>query len=75
MIKSLQQGFVHDWEHRVSLFHAKFFNSEAKLLRLSLEALKHIGEDLDTYVRRSHERTLGYYNPVFEEIVLGGRGI
>lgn len=49
----------------MSLFNTKFCYAEAKL-----SLAKHPGEDLDTYVRRFHERALVYYDLVTEEVVV-----
>lgn len=62
---------MHDREHLVSLFYTKFFHAEAQFsvskLGLIWEAS---GKDLDTYVKRFHDKAVDYCNPLEEEVLV-----
>lgn len=59
---------VHDWEHLLSLFNAKFFYADAKFSSAELGCIQqHSGEDLYKYVKKFHDKDLDYCDPVEEE--------
>lgn len=68
---NLKPSMVHDWEHLVSLFSTNFLHAEAKCTLVELDkSRQYLGEDLDVYVRRFHEKALDYYNLLEEEIFI-----
>lgn len=62
---NLSPGSVHKWEHLVSLVNKKFFYAEPKFtLAESGGSRQYIGEDLDGYMKRFHEKVLDCYYPI-----------
>lgn len=62
---------AYDWEHLVSLFSAKFFFVEAKFFLAELGRVRlRLREDVDTCVKRFHDKALGCCAPVEEEVFI-----
>lgn len=60
---------MHDWEHLVSLFSAKVFFAEAKLILAELgQTCQYPGEYLHAYIKRFHEKSLNYCYSVSEDL-------
>lgn len=55
---------MHGFEHFVFLFNAKFFYAEVKFSLVELGRLRQYpNEDLETYMRRFHDRALDCCDP------------
>lgn len=67
---TLKLGSVHDWEQLMPTFKTKFFYAEAKFSLTELcQTRQHLGNDLDAYVRRFHEKAMDRCDSVAEEVL------
>lgn len=68
---SLEPGMIQDWEHMVATFKTKFFFAEAKYTLAELgRTRQYVGEDLDLYVKRFHDKALDCVDPVDEKVLV-----
>lgn len=68
---NLKPSSVHDFEHHVSMFIAQIFCTEPKLSLADLDRVfQCLGEDLDKYVKRIHNKALDCYFLVEERMLL-----
>lgn len=62
---------MHDWEHLASLFSTKLFYTEGKFILAELGRMDHYPrKDLDTYMKRFHEKGLDHCDPIAEYVLI-----
>lgn len=68
---NLKHGSIQDWDHLVTLFHAKLFCDEAKFTHAELgRTRQYPSEDMDVHVKRFRERALDCSDAVDEETLV-----